>query len=153
MSVIVQVAGMLKEEKKNNLKMQEEYNKEIAKLPKGSIVKRNQGHGEYYHLCYYCNETKKSVSKYIGKDEAIVTTMQEQIEERRQLEKSLRNCEKELEAIEKMLKIANKFQEKTPGENLNEVINRNAIMDSSSSQLALTDINNIDKKTGRGNHL
>jgi hypothetical protein len=44
------IKGILKEELKNSLQMKKDYEKELAKLPKGSLVKKNiKGH-EYYYL-------------------------------------------------------------------------------------------------------
>jgi hypothetical protein len=42
--------GMLKEELGNSLRMQKSYDRELARLPKGSLVKKTiRGH-EYYYL-------------------------------------------------------------------------------------------------------
>jgi hypothetical protein len=57
--------SILKEELENSLRMQKRYEKELLKLPKGSISKRNiKGH-EYYYLVY--RENGKFKSEYKGK--------------------------------------------------------------------------------------
>ena len=59
------IKSVLKEELKNSVQMQKSYERELAKLPKGSLVKRNiKGH-EYYYLVY--REEGKVRSIYKGK--------------------------------------------------------------------------------------
>ena len=59
------IKGFLREELKNSLQMQKNYERELAKLPKGSLVKRNiKGH-EYYYLVF--REEGKVRSIYKGK--------------------------------------------------------------------------------------
>jgi len=44
------IKGVLKEELENSLQMKKDYERELAKLPKGSLVKKKiKGH-EYYYL-------------------------------------------------------------------------------------------------------
>ena len=44
------IKGVLKEELNNSLRMKKNYERELAKLPKGSLVKKKiKGH-EYYYL-------------------------------------------------------------------------------------------------------
>lgn len=46
------IKSVLKEELANSLRMKKRYEQELAKLPEGSLVKRNiKGH-EYYYLVY-----------------------------------------------------------------------------------------------------
>ena len=46
------IKGVLKEELENSLRMKKRFEQELAKLPKGSLVKRRiKGH-EYYYLVY-----------------------------------------------------------------------------------------------------
>ncbi len=59
------IKSVLKEELENSLRMQKRYERELSKLPKGSISKRNiKGH-EYYYLVY--REDGKFKSEYKGK--------------------------------------------------------------------------------------
>ena len=59
------IKSVLREELENSLRMQKRYEKELSKLPKGSISKRNiKGH-EYYYLVY--RENGKFKSEYKGK--------------------------------------------------------------------------------------
>ncbi|MCX5851678.1 MAG: hypothetical protein NT072_06440 [Deltaproteobacteria bacterium] len=57
------IKSVLREELANSLRMQMRYERELARLPKGSLVKRNiKGH-EYYYLVYRENNKFKSVYK------------------------------------------------------------------------------------------
>ena len=59
------IKSVLREELENSLRMKERYEQELAKLPKGSLVKRViKGH-EYYYLI--CRENGKFKSTYRGK--------------------------------------------------------------------------------------
>ena len=57
------IKSVLREELQNSLRMKKQYDRELAKLPKGSLVKRIiKGH-EYYYLVYRENGKFKSVYK------------------------------------------------------------------------------------------
>jgi hypothetical protein len=57
------IKSVLREELANSLRMKKRYEQELAKLPKGSLIKRNiKGH-EYYYLVYRENGKFKSVYK------------------------------------------------------------------------------------------
>jgi hypothetical protein len=61
------IKSVLREELDNSLRMQERYEQELAKLPRGSLVKRRiRGH-DYYYLVY--REDGKVRSIYRGKQE------------------------------------------------------------------------------------
>jgi len=51
-SVVMSIKGVLREELQNSLRMKERYEEELAKLPHGSLVKRNIRGNEYYYLVY-----------------------------------------------------------------------------------------------------
>jgi hypothetical protein len=46
------IKGVLKEELENSLKMKVNYERELAKLPKGSLVKSKRKGHEYYYLVF-----------------------------------------------------------------------------------------------------
>ena len=57
------IKSVLREELQNSLRMKKQYERELAKLPKGSLVKRTiKGH-EYYYLIYRENGKFKSIYK------------------------------------------------------------------------------------------
>ena len=61
------IKGVLREELANSLRMQERYEQELSKLPRGSLVKRQiKGH-DYYYLVY--REDGKVRSVYQGKSD------------------------------------------------------------------------------------
>lgn len=44
------IKGVLKEELENSLRMKSDYERELAKLPKGSLIKKRVKRHEYYYL-------------------------------------------------------------------------------------------------------
>jgi len=57
------IKSILKEELANSLRMKNRYEEELAKLPKGSLIRRNiKGH-EYYYLVFRENGKFKSIYK------------------------------------------------------------------------------------------
>jgi hypothetical protein len=57
------IKSVLREELANSVRMKRRYEQELAKLPKGSLVKRNiKGH-EYYYVVYRENGQFKSIYK------------------------------------------------------------------------------------------
>jgi hypothetical protein len=59
------IKAVLREELANSLRMKERYERELAKLPRGSLVRRTiKGH-QYYYLVY--REAGKVRSDYRGK--------------------------------------------------------------------------------------
>lgn len=46
------IKGVLKEELGNSLRMQDSYERELKKLPKGSLVKKRIKGQEYYYLIF-----------------------------------------------------------------------------------------------------
>ena len=57
------IKGVLKEELENSLQMKADYERELAKLPKGSLIKKKiKGH-EYYYLLLRENGKVKFIYK------------------------------------------------------------------------------------------
>jgi len=44
------IKGVLKEELENSLRMKSDYERELAKLPKGSLIKKKVKGHEYYYI-------------------------------------------------------------------------------------------------------
>ena len=57
------IKGVLREELENSLRMKKRYEQELAKLPKGSLVKRLIKGNEYYYLVYREDGEVKSIYK------------------------------------------------------------------------------------------
>ena len=59
------IKSLLREELENSLRMQKDYERELAKLPKGSLVRRMIKGREYFYLIY--REDGQFRSLYRGK--------------------------------------------------------------------------------------
>jgi len=106
MNSIDQMAAILLSERNKKIKIHEQYKKEIEKLPKGTLhIHPRVGREIYYHH-YYCDIEKENRSKFVPIEQ--VPSLQKQISRRQSLEKILRESRKDLEIIERMLRIANK---------------------------------------------
>lgn len=57
------IKGVLKEELNNSLRMKKDYQRELAKLPKGSLVKKKIRGKEYYYLVLRKNGKVKFIYK------------------------------------------------------------------------------------------
>jgi hypothetical protein len=55
------IKGVLKEELANSLKMQKDYQRQLAKLPKGALVKKTIKGRAYYYLAFRQDGKVKSV--------------------------------------------------------------------------------------------
>ena len=98
------IKNILREELDNSIRMKEQYEKELKKLPKGSISKRNiKGH-EYYYLVY--REKGKFISKYLGKkvSKKKLNKYQEAKELRAKYRKSLSQLKKQIRYLQGALR-------------------------------------------------
>jgi len=86
MSLITQIVS---EEKSRIEKMISDYERELAALPKGTLVCKNVKNNKYYYLQF--REGKKTVSSYIGGDADTVEEIREQVNRRRHIEVMLKN--------------------------------------------------------------
>ena len=112
MSAIARIENVLKQEEEQILQTIEAHKTEIAKLPKGFIRKlQPKDSNEYFQLQYYCAEIKRSRFKHIGKDPAVVKAMEQQIDRRKELEREIKELNRELVTIDKMLKHTSKHLE------------------------------------------
>ena len=96
------IKGVLLEERERNLLMQNQYLKEIAALPKGSIVKKIKPSGIYFYLAY--RNGNKVVSDYLGTDIEKVEQVRQAIEKRKHLESLIKRLNEELKLIAKAVK-------------------------------------------------
>ena len=95
------IQGVLREELERRKRMLDVYQKEVDKLPKGSIVRKSVNGREYAYLQY--REGKKVRCKYIPKQE--LPDVMRQIEERRKYQEYIKNIKKEISFIQRALKI------------------------------------------------
>ena len=83
------IKGVLREELENSLWMKEDYERELAKLPKGSLIKKKiKGH-EYYYLVLRKNGVVKFIYKGKTVSEAELRKDKEAKEYRAKYRKSL----------------------------------------------------------------
>ena len=95
--------GVLIEELDRLNKLKKNYEKQIAKLPKGSLIRKNIKGNIYYYLNY--RQEKKKIFKYIGKlPGKELENLVDKIEERRKLEKLNKQVKKDIKKLEKMIK-------------------------------------------------
>ena len=95
--------GVLNEELDRLNKLKKSYEKQIAKLPKGSLIEKNIKGNIYYYLNY--RQEKKKIFKYIGKlPGKELENLFAKIEERRKLEKLNKQVKKDIKKLKKMIK-------------------------------------------------
>ena len=91
------IKGILKEELENSLQMKKDYENALAKLPKGSLIKKKiKGH-EYYYLIL--REFGKV--KFIYKGKAVSQDLIKQYKEAKELRAKYRNL---LSQVKKQIK-------------------------------------------------
>ena len=95
--------GVLNEELDRLNQLKKNYEKQIVKLPKGSLIRKNVKGNIYYYLNY--RQEKKKIFKYIGKlPNKELKNLLDEIEERRKLEKLNKQVKKDIKKLEKMIK-------------------------------------------------
>ncbi|MCK4605641.1 MAG: hypothetical protein KAU41_13270 [Deltaproteobacteria bacterium] len=98
------IKGVLREELANSLRMKKRYEQELAKLPKGSLVKRNiKGH-EYYYLVYRENGKFKSVYKGKSVRDKDLKKYQEAKNLRSKYRKALSQLKKQIRYLKSVLR-------------------------------------------------
>lgn len=94
--------GVLKEELERLKKLEKSYEKKIAELPRGSLIKKNIKGNIYHYLNY--RKGKKGVFTYVGKlKKGELDNMEKKIAERRKLVKLKRQVKKNIKNLEKMI--------------------------------------------------
>jgi hypothetical protein len=94
------VLSLIAGEQSKMIILKENYEKQLALFPKGSLRIRTRGGNEYYYLSY--REGKKVITDYIGKDKVKIIELREQIERRKHIEDMLHEITKELAVIKKL---------------------------------------------------
>lgn len=95
--------GILKEELERLQKLHKHYIKEIAKLPKGCLIRKKIGHNIYFYLNY--RNGQKSIFKYIGKlNKNEFRELSEKIEKRRKLRKLNIAVKKDISKLKKIIR-------------------------------------------------
>ena len=92
------INNVIEKESLRNEEMIRQYEDLIASLPKGSLICRKK---EYYYLKF--REDGKLRDQYIGKDPEVISSVPEQLEQRKHYVKMLSALKKEQKAIHKIL--------------------------------------------------
>lgn len=92
------INSVIEKEALRNEEMIRQYEDLIASLPKGSLICRKN---EYYYLKY--REDGKLHDEYIGKEPDVISSVREQLEQRRHYTKMLSALKQEQKAIHKIL--------------------------------------------------
>ncbi|MCD6422982.1 MAG: hypothetical protein J7L42_02530 [Elusimicrobia bacterium] len=98
------IKSVLKEELKNSLRLKKKYEQALAKLPKGSLIKKKiKGH-EYYYLLL----RERGKVKFIYKGKKVSPDTVKKYKEAKQLRakyrKLLLECKKQIKFLERSLK-------------------------------------------------
>ena len=98
------IKSVLKEELANSLRMKKRYERELAKLPRGSLIKRNiKGHA-YYYLVYRENGKFKSIYKGKSVRDKDLKKYQEAKNLRAKYRKSLSQLKKQIRYLKGVLR-------------------------------------------------
>ena len=98
------IKSVLREELQNSLRMKKQYERELAKLPKGSLVKRTiKGH-EYYYLIYRENGKFKSIYKGKSVSKRELKRYQDAKELRAKYRKSLSKSKRQIRYLKGVLR-------------------------------------------------
>lgn len=97
------LVGVLKEEEERLHAAKKSYEREIARLPKGSVQIKEIKEISYAYLVY--RDGAKVVSEYVGRpSDAEVKALKAQIEDRRRLQEGLREVVKNQGRVRRMLR-------------------------------------------------
>lgn len=97
------IKGVLKEELENSLQMKADYERELAKLPKGSLVKKKiKGHEYYYLLLREKGKVKFIYKGKVSKEE--IKKYQEAKEYRAKYRKLLSQVKKQIKFLRSALR-------------------------------------------------
>ena len=98
------IKGVLREELENSLRMKQDYERELAKLPKGALVKKKiKGH-EYYYLVLREKGKVKFIYKGKTVSEAELRKYKEAKEYRAKYRKSLSQVKKQIKFLRSALR-------------------------------------------------
>lgn len=98
------IKSVLQEELESSLETQKYYQKEISKLPKGSLSRKKIDNRVYYYLSYW--ESSKVKTDYIGKlSNKEIKDYQDRINKRRHYQSQLRKVNKKIKYLRRILNV------------------------------------------------
>lgn len=96
------VKDILRDERDRLVLLKEQIEDHIASLPRGSLSRKKRGNKIYYYLAY--REGGKVIFKYAGKENSPeIESLAKDIQQRRKLEKRLRDIEVSLKDVKRGL--------------------------------------------------
>ena len=96
------IIGVLKEELSNSKRLLKNYDLELKKLPKGSLVKKKIQRQDYYYLAY--RDGKKVVFEYKGKlNKDQIYQMEDAKKKRLQYKNLMKDIKSQIRFLEKAL--------------------------------------------------
>ncbi|MFH1283788.1 MAG: hypothetical protein ABII27_09025 [bacterium] len=98
------IKGVLKEELENSLRMKSDYERELAKLPKGSLIKKKVKGYEYYYLLLRENGKVKFIYKGKKLSPDIIKKYKEAKEYRAKYRKLLSQVKKQIRFLRSALR-------------------------------------------------
>jgi len=98
------IKSVLQEELESSLEIQKYYQKEISKLPKGSLSKKKADNRVYYYLAY--REGSKVKTDYLGNlSDKEIKDYQDKINKRRHYQSQLRKVNKKIKYLRRILNV------------------------------------------------
>ena len=98
------IKGVLREELENSLRMKNDYERELAKLPKGSLVKKNIKGYYYYYLVFREGGRVKFIYKGKKVSEEDIKKYKEAKEYRAKYRKLLSQVKKQIRFLRSALR-------------------------------------------------
>lgn len=95
---------MTKREVTRMTALKQNYEGQLASLPKGTIRKKERNGRIYFYLTYRAEG--KVVSEYIGYDESALDDLRERLERRKNIEALLKSIKNELRLMNRALEVA-----------------------------------------------
>ena len=95
---------MTKREVTRMTALKQNYEEQLASLPKGTIRKKERNGRNYFYLAYRAEG--KVVSEYIGNDESALDVLRERLERRKNIEALLKSIKNELRLMNRALEAA-----------------------------------------------
>ena len=98
------IKELLKEELANSLRMERDYGRALAELPRGSLVRKKVGKQAYYYLAY--REGPKVRFQYMGRnvDKAEIAKLREAKKLRAQYRKHRSDVRKQIRFLRRVLR-------------------------------------------------
>lgn len=95
------IISLIAGEAKRIRALKNNYEQQLALLPKGTLRTRRRGKHEYYYLSF--RDGEKVLTDYVGKDEKKIDDLRESLEKRKHVEDILQQLNRELSVAKRIL--------------------------------------------------